>query len=366
MASWDGDSARRNEQLVTQLRDTSALRSPEVAEAFRSVGRHHFLPGRPLQEVYEDSAIMTKVGDHGAAVSSSSQPAIMAIMLEQLRPRPGQRVLEIGAGTGYNAALLAHLVDPGGGVTTLDIDQDLRDQAAANLAAAGVAGVDVRCTDGAMGWQGGAPYDRMIVTASTSDVSPSWRDQLAEGGRLVLPLALAGPVQQSVAFVRRGQTLVSDEVTCCGFMPLRGEMATRRAPPDEPLAAWLAGAGRTSGYVLSASDLGGASFEIWLALTANGYVRARLPDHESPVFGLADECGAALLLGQGKRQPIVVFAEGERAASQLVDAHRAWSRRRPPVNEVQMAAFPAGEEPPLTRSARVLRREHFTFFVTAP
>src|SRR5256714_7964923 len=215
MASWDGDSARRNEHLVSQLRDTGALRSPEVADAFRAVGRHHFLPGRPLQEVYEDSAIMTKVGDHGAAVSSSSQPAIMAIMLEQLRLRPGQTVLEIGAGTGYNAALLAHLVAPGGRVTTLDIDQDLCEQAAANLAAAAVAGVDVQRADGATGWRAGAPYDRMIVTASTSDVSPAWRDQLAEGGRLVLPLALAGPVQQSVAFVRRGQTLVSDEVTCC-------------------------------------------------------------------------------------------------------------------------------------------------------
>jgi hypothetical protein len=182
----------------------------------------------------------------------------------------------------------------------------------------------------------------------------------------VLPLALAGPVQQSVAFVRRGQTLLSDEVTCCGFLPLRGEMAATAAPRDDRVAAWLAGSGRPSGLVLSAADLGGAGFEIWLALTANGYVRAWLPGSEAHAFGLADECGAALLLGEGKRQPIMVFAEGDRAASQLATAYRAWSRRRRAINEVQMAAYPAGEEPPLTKSVRVVRRDHFTFFVTAP
>jgi hypothetical protein len=149
-------------------------------------------------------------------------------------------------------------------------------------------------------------------------------------------------------------------------MPLRGEMAATRAPRDERLAAWLAGPGRTSGYILSAAELGGAGFEIWLALTANGYVRARMPHQDAHAFGMADDCGAALLLGQGKRQPIIVFGEGDRAASHLVDAHRAWSRRRPAVNEVQMAAFPAAEEPPVTRSVRVLRREHFMFVVTAP
>src|SRR5207302_8736788 len=109
---------------------------------------------------------------------------------------------------------------------------------------------------------------------------PAWLDQLAEDGRLVLPLALAGPVQHSVAFVRRGRTLVSDDVTCCGFMPLRGEMAARAAPPNERLAASLASAGRPSGRVLSAAALGGVGFEIWLALTANRYVRVRLPGNE--------------------------------------------------------------------------------------
>src|SRR5919198_3310701 len=95
-----------NEALVASLESGGTLSDRRVAAAFRAVLRHHFLPGHPLKDVYEDTAIMTKFGERGVAVSSSSQPAIMAIMLQQLRAEPGNRVLEIGAGTGYNAALL--------------------------------------------------------------------------------------------------------------------------------------------------------------------------------------------------------------------------------------------------------------------
>jgi len=93
-----------NEALVASLETGGMLSDQRVAAAFRVVLRHHFLPGHPLKDVYEDTAIMTKFGERGVAVSSSSQPAIMAIMLEQLRVEPGQRVLEIGAGTGYETS----------------------------------------------------------------------------------------------------------------------------------------------------------------------------------------------------------------------------------------------------------------------
>ena len=156
-----GDEARsRNEQLVAQLESTGTLREPAVAGAFRTVLRHWFLPGRPLDEVYEDSAIMTKVGDRGLPLSSSSQPTIMAIMLQLLRPTPGNRVLEVGAGTGYNAALIAHLVGPSGRVVTVDIDPELAAQARANLAGAGVSGVQVEAADGAAGWPPAIPRPR--------------------------------------------------------------------------------------------------------------------------------------------------------------------------------------------------------------
>src|SRR5687768_15775037 len=107
------DAATLRDQLVATLRERGLLRDPAIERAFRSVPREVFVPGVPLAQVYADDAIMTKT-ENGVGVSSSSQPAIMAIMLAQLDPRPGLRVLEIGAGTGYNAALLRELVGDAG------------------------------------------------------------------------------------------------------------------------------------------------------------------------------------------------------------------------------------------------------------
>src|SRR5512146_3300442 len=113
------------------------LIDPRVEAAFRAVPRHLFLPDLTPEEAYRDEAIPTKRLQTGQIVSSSSQPSIMAIMLEQLALEPGQRVLEIGAGTGYNAALIAHLVGETGHVVSLDIDQDIVDAAWLHLAATG-------------------------------------------------------------------------------------------------------------------------------------------------------------------------------------------------------------------------------------
>src|SRR5437588_263057 len=104
--------------MVSQLTADGRLRSPPLAAAFATVPRHLFLPGVPLPTVYAtDEAVPTKFGADGTAISSSSAPAIMAIMLERLAVHPGDHVLEIGAGTGYQAAILAKLVGPGGAVT---------------------------------------------------------------------------------------------------------------------------------------------------------------------------------------------------------------------------------------------------------
>ena len=102
------NTADLRDALVRTLRESGALTDARVEAAFRSVPRHLFLPGVEIERVYRDEAIPTKLAD-GIPISSSSQPAIMAIMLEQLDVQPGHNVLEIGAGTGYNAALLAYL-----------------------------------------------------------------------------------------------------------------------------------------------------------------------------------------------------------------------------------------------------------------
>ena len=112
------------ERLVAEVLQTSRIGDERIAAALRDVPRHLFLPHLPPQDAYLDDAIVTKRDAEGQPISSSSQPAIMAIMLDQLTLAPGQRVLEIGAGTGYNAALMRHLVGPSGTVVSVDIDAD--------------------------------------------------------------------------------------------------------------------------------------------------------------------------------------------------------------------------------------------------
>jgi protein-L-isoaspartate(D-aspartate) O-methyltransferase len=211
--------------MIDRLVRDGVIRTPRVLEAFRAVPRHAFLSGVPLDEVYSGRAIPVRFGPDGAATSSSSMPAIMAIMIEQLDVRPGHRILEIGAGTGYNAAILAHLAGPEGAVTTVDIDPEVARTAEENLKRAAWGQVDVQTADG---WGGGfehAPYDRIEVTVGAWDLSPHWLSQLREGGILVVPLWLRAGLQASIAFRRQGEAMRSLSVEPCGFMRLRGPHA---------------------------------------------------------------------------------------------------------------------------------------------
>ena len=214
-----------HQQLVDKVKAAGYITSPRVEEAFRAVPRHLFLPHIAPQEVYQDRPIMTKVLD-GQYVSSSSQPTIMAIMLEQLDLQPGQRVLEIGAGTGYNAALIAHIVGETGQVVTIDIDDDIVEGARMHLIAAGYERVQVICADGGLGYPDAAPYDRIILTVGASDITSAWREQLKDNGRLLLPL-LVRVSQLAIAFEPRPDTdyWQSISVRACGFVGLRGAFA---------------------------------------------------------------------------------------------------------------------------------------------
>jgi protein-L-isoaspartate(D-aspartate) O-methyltransferase len=195
------DAARA--RLAGALRDSGRTPSPAVQAAFRAVPRHLFLPGLSPAAAYQDEALVIKYDEDGLPVSSSSQPAMMAIMLEQLGLEPGHRVLEIGTGTGYNAAVMAHVVGPRGRVVTVDIDAELVTRAQASLVTAGYDTVQASCGDGGYGDPQGAQFDRVIVTAGAWDIAPAWLNQLAPGGRLVLPLAVRS-IQLSVGLERSG------------------------------------------------------------------------------------------------------------------------------------------------------------------
>jgi protein-L-isoaspartate(D-aspartate) O-methyltransferase len=225
--------------MTDRLVREGRMRDARLEAAFRAVPRHLFIPKIPLREAYGDQAILTKQ-IAGQPVSSISQPSMIAIMLDQLALQTGQRVLEIGAGTGYTAALMAHLVGESGHIVTVDIDEDLVTGARAHLQAAGYddGRVQVICGDGASGWSAGAPYDRVILTVGATDIAPAWREQLKVGGRLVLPLDLRNNgVQFSIAFDRMDDCLIARTFYPCGFIRLRGALAQEQTESAADIAA---------------------------------------------------------------------------------------------------------------------------------
>jgi protein-L-isoaspartate(D-aspartate) O-methyltransferase len=219
------DASALHQALVDQMKQSGVIQSPRVEAAFVAVPRHLFLPDVPIDQVYQDDAVVTKKQDE-ISISSSTMPSLMAMMLEQLRLEPGHRVLEIGAGTGFNAALMAHIVGEAGKVMTVDIDEDIVAGARKHLAEAGFERVKVICGDGGYGYSEQAPYDRIILTAGVSDITPAWHEQLKPGGRMIVPLAFfPGGEQRIIAFERSDQCLVSTAIINGGFMLLRGEFS---------------------------------------------------------------------------------------------------------------------------------------------
>lgn len=215
--------------LAAHIRSRGTFQTPQVEAAFLAVPRHLFLPGVDLQAAYAPKVTVTKRAEDGTVLSSASSPNLVASMLEQLDAQPGHRVLEIGAATGINAALLAELTSPSGEVVTIEIDDDLTAGARAGMAAAGYDQVEVICGDGALGHPARAPYDRIIVTADAQDISAAWWQQLAEAGRLVVPLALHGSgLTRCIPFTRhKTGRMVGDSALVCGFVPMRGSDAAK-------------------------------------------------------------------------------------------------------------------------------------------
>jgi protein-L-isoaspartate(D-aspartate) O-methyltransferase len=229
----------RRELFVEQIRRHNPGLSAEVAGALAAVPREAFVTGgfhrrdgswsRPgdadfLDLVHRDDVLVTKLAD-GVPVSSSSQPSLMAIMIEALAVRPGLRILEIGAGTGYNAALLSAL---GASVTSVDVQPDVAAQARAALARAGVERVDVRDGDGYEGAPGEAA-DRVVVTVGVAGISPRWLEQLTGDGPIVAPVEHAGT--HPVLAVR--SDLTARVVCSSGFMSAAGRL-TERGPDAHP------------------------------------------------------------------------------------------------------------------------------------
>lgn len=202
----------------------SGLPGP-VQAALMAVPREHFLPPEiSLTQAYTDAAVILSLGADGFPASTASQPSVVAAMLEQLSVRPGDRILEIGTASGYNAALLHQLTGATGSVDSVEIDGELAATAAQRLGEL-AAPVSVHAADGWDGVPAAAPFDRIITTVGIFDLSPRWLEQLREGGILVAPLWLRPGVELSIAFHRSGDALVSRSAFRCSFLRLRGDHA---------------------------------------------------------------------------------------------------------------------------------------------
>jgi protein-L-isoaspartate(D-aspartate) O-methyltransferase len=239
--------------MVAALERSGAVHSRSVRRAFQATPRELFVPEivarDGLPAIYRPAlALATAIDSRGMAISSSSAPIIMGLMLEALQLSPGQRVLEVGAGTGYNAALLKYLVGDEGRVTSIDIESSFARQARRALAQAGYS-CRIVAGDGRDGWSQGAPYDRIMVTAASDTVPQAWRDQLVDGGLIELPFRFtSGFLPQFVVTLRReGDRLRSVAVLSGMFMALREKEGADSPIDHDPTLRAVSGAeGRTA------------------------------------------------------------------------------------------------------------------------
>lgn len=216
-ATEDGYARKRQQMVEQDIRDRG-LKNPVVLTVMRKVPRHLFIDESLRNRAY---------GDHPLPIGEGqtiSQPYVVALMTEALRLKPGDRVLEVGTGSGYQAAVLAEIVNA---VFTIEIRKTLADQAAERLAALGYRNVKVKYGDGYFGWEEHAPFDAIIITAAANHIPPPLIKQLKDGGRLIVPLGSTVYFQTLTLATKRKGELDVEQISPVAFVPMVGEMQKR-------------------------------------------------------------------------------------------------------------------------------------------
>jgi protein-L-isoaspartate(D-aspartate) O-methyltransferase len=364
-------------RYIDALERKRAFTSEPVKRACRKVKRHRFLTSwyRPrvdddlraglhlaeydrdnptaeeLAEIYSDKAIVTTM-DGLVPTSSTSQPLLVARMLEHLELRPGMNVLEIGTGTGYNAALLAEIVGSGGIVCTVELQEDVAKTAEENLIGEGYGDVRVFCRDGYLGVAEAAPFDRIVATVGCTGLSPRWLKQLAPGGFMLLPLrhGFQYPLVRIEREATDSERATGRIVDHSSFMPIRGTLSSanpwrsygiRRLPNQpawsRPLPMPLASGDKTAGHPLDRSVH--RAFHFFLSLSS------RELWFNDRGYGLADPGSASVLVIT--HEAVEGFSSSAHAPSldrlydRLVFLAEEWDRRgRPPPEAFSLEFVP--------------------------
>ncbi|MFF8534476.1 methyltransferase, FxLD system [Streptomyces sp. NPDC015532] len=373
------EALRLRERMADTVIGTGWAPSPRVQAALREVPRHRFVPEARLETAYHDDlAVVTVRESPQTALSSVSAAWLQADMIEQLRLEPGTTVLEVGSG-GYNGELLAHVLGPRGRVVTVDVDPYVVHRTRRLCAEAGSGRVTAVLGDGGLGAPGHVPargFDGVMITYNASDIAPAWREQVAEGARLVVPLEMGG-YTRSLTLIRRGDVLHCEHWTYCGFVRDRG--AAARIAPAVPLSdgevtvRWEDGEpGDTSGLEKAlrgprhelATGLvvrGTFNFEtlqIYAATTLPGFCRLAVPDGSTLVAQqdaaamLADGSLAYLTYRKVKDAPnpadrlteffIHAYGPGaDQLAERFADCVRTWDQTVREIGYPPMTVHPA-------------------------
>ena len=213
------DFAQQREKMVETQLESRDIQSERVLEAMKKVPRHLFMPESVRQYAYIDSPVPI---DQGQTIS---QPYIVGLMTQTVDPKPGDRALEVGTGSGYQAAVLGELVQE---VYTIEIIPDLAERAEKALAESGYDNVEVRQGDGYQGWPEKAPFDIILITAAPEKIPQPLIDQLAEGGRLVVPVGPQGEIQTLTLVTREKGEVKRTYITDVRFVPMTGEVQQLR------------------------------------------------------------------------------------------------------------------------------------------
>ena len=217
------DDLSKEEQFFAQARQRMVKRDLKgrdiadttVLKVMNTVPRHHFVPKRYRDEAYADHPLPIGEGQ------TISQPYIVALMTQWLNVGEGDTVLEVGTGSGYQAAILADIVDQ---VYTVEIREKLAQRADTLLHVLGYTNIEVKAADGYFGWEEHAPFDGIIVTAAANHIPPPLIKQLKDGGRLVIPVGNPYSYQKLVLIEKRGDEVYAQNITGVMFVPLVGEI----------------------------------------------------------------------------------------------------------------------------------------------